>query len=572
MAKRTLSDVVEAIENQTEYVNMLDDRFVEFFEQMKADQARKTLDAQEAAEERRRTATRITGGSTEIKTEDIIEPSKEAGILSALGKFLNGAGGSLLMGGLGVGAATAGIGYLISQINEIGPSMTKLSQGLEDLENTEVTGEQFKKLGLAIKELISGVGIGGAVGIRILSGAAFKDMAEGIEALDAVEFDPQKLQDVGAGLSALTKDQSILGSLGTVIATFVDFDKIAQGVDVLNAIQVDENFTDKMDNVGQGLDKLLGGTGGYFGNLLDATTFSLIDDNLAVVADGVNKLNTVDADMWVDKSFKIGTGLSTLLSETGGWFGNLIDATTLQMIDDNLIPIADGVERINALDTERWLVSSEAVGKGLGQLLGFGSLFTSELGNAEAIQMIDDNLIPLADGIKHMTQTLDEDTLDSWKELAEKVGKGLGELLGFGSINTSELGNAQAIQMIDDNLIPLADGLKYMSGAADEIKLENINKIASAMNSLAGMQTVSPDAIRNIGRLLSEVGYTPMSTQRTASIAAQTNVTGTSAPIVIDASTNVANSTNNSSVTQDMAPMPSPVNYGRSRVDAYAAA
>ena len=72
--------------------------------------------------------------------------------------------------------------------------MTRLSTGLETLDNTEVSAENFRTLGNAIGELVSGAGIGGALGVRILAGTAFDDLATGIERLNAVAFDPAALR------------------------------------------------------------------------------------------------------------------------------------------------------------------------------------------------------------------------------------------------------------------------------------------------------------------------------------------------------------------------------------------
>ena len=154
MAKRTLTDVVDALEFQSEQIDLLDDRFMEFQRDLAANAVQAQLDALESRREMMKAFGSLQPSRGDVNLfsnntreaepiGDPVIPSKEAGIVAALGSML-------LKGGLGIGAATAGIGFLISQINDIGPSFERLSTGLTALENTEVTGEQFQKLGGAI--------------------------------------------------------------------------------------------------------------------------------------------------------------------------------------------------------------------------------------------------------------------------------------------------------------------------------------------------------------------------------------------------------------------------------------
>ena len=564
----TLQDVVDELNFQTEFINLGVDNMSAFTKQLQDDAAAASLDAAEARKEGANSLAGageegITGDGPEAEPlGDPVIPSKEAGMIAALGT-------AFLKGGLGIGVAAAGIGYLISQVNEFGPALSKMATGLEDLENTEVTGEQFRLLGSAIGDLVAGAGISGAIGIRILSGAAFSDLAEGIERLDKAEFDPKNLKAVGTALTELTKDKSMMGALTTFIMGSTDFGALADGINKLDAIKIGDDFENRMAMTGGGISQLLSGTGGWFGNLLDATTFQMIDDNLSIVAEGVKGLNEIDTEMWAAKAPVIGKGLGDLLSGTGGFFGNMLDAAVFTSIDDNLKVVEKGIKGLNTIDAELWTTQSEKIGQGLGNLLGFGSFFTSEMGNASILEQIDDNLIPMIDGIKHITNTLSEEEAEKFEDLSEHIGDGLGKLLGFGDVFTSEMGNATILQMVDDNLIPLADGVKYMSDVGGDVKFENIQKIVKGFNEIAGMKTVNPTQLADFRMLLGTVA--PTSTLRTNAIEQSTPIGGeAAAPIII--SENKSSTSTVTSIKQEAPSLPSPTSDNGSRAGAYAAA
>jgi len=580
VAKRTLNDVVEALHDNTEYLNMIDDRFVKFFDELKTDRERAMLQAMEARAESSRQygmTARALGqaarqqsapASQQVDLKDVIKPSKEAGVLTALGALMKGPAGALLLGGVGIGAATGGIGYLLSQINDLGPSASRLAKGLEDLDNVDVSGEQFKKLGKAIADLIGGVGIFGAIGTKILAGAAFKDMAEGLERLNDVRINTSAFQDLGDGLRALTEDMGPIDAIATRIVSGTGFDNLAAGINVLNATEVSSDFAERMQRVGEGLDTLLSGTGGWFGNLIDATTMQMIDDNLGILGDGVNTLNNIpNLQNWVANADIIGSGLSTLLSETGGWFGNLIDATTLQSIDDNLKPMADGIDRLNKVDVNLWKTQAEGIGEGLGSVLDFGKFFTSEASSAAIIQMLDDNLIPLADAIDYIKKNVSDEELEHFKMFGDKVGDALNDLTKFG--DTSAVKGADVIEMIDDNLIPLTDGLVYMTQQADKVSYEKIGGIVKGYNELAKMQTLTPGKLKGFSEMIREFGYPSISQQRISAIAEQTETTGGAGggTVIVDAS--VKQSSSSSAILPASTPMPQATKHSGYRPDAY---
>ena len=557
MAKITLADVVDAQYATADHIaETFDTRFGEFMDQLAADQQQARLDAAEARAEAARSATGPEGleaageAAGDVEFGDPVVASKESGMILAAGKAFG-------VGGIGIGAAAAGIGYLVSQILDLGPAMTRMSQGLEDLDNTEVSAENFRKIGGAISDLVSGAGIGGALGIRILAGTAFNDLATGIERLNAVSFDPAALQAVGEGLDGMLAPLSgfDLGEAGVLQMIDDNLMDMAAGVDALAKAEVPTE--DKMRTIGEGLNAILEPLSA--GDVGEATVFQMIDDNMETLANGLLKLQQVDPSAIERLGPVVGYALQSILDGTD----DLAGASGLQMIDDNLIPLADAINYLNTVDDQRFLQVAGFVGPAFQRLLDG----TDDLFGATGMQMIDDNLMPLADGIRYVTDTITREVAQQFTDLSYFIGPAFQRMLD----GTDDLLGATGLQMIDDNLKPMADGIKYMSDVGAEVNFKNVGNIVDAYNELGRMGDVSPTKIQALADMLSAVA-SPNSV-KTDAIEANTDPTGGGGVTVVNNNVNapVSSSTqNNASYAGNSTGSPT-VNTG-TRADAYSAA
>lgn len=555
MAKTTLNDVVGAIHEQTEYLDLIDTRFVDFFNQLEGDRQQARLDAAEARAEMQRQAASApdlsaAGAAAEAEPiGDPVEPSKEAGMIVAAGQAFG-------KGGIGIGAAAAGIGFLVKQIFDLGPAMTRLSTGLEDLDNTEVSAENFQTLGNAIASLVSGAGIGGALGLRILAGTAFNDLATGIERLNAVSFDPAALRAVGEGLDGMLAPLSgfDLGEAGVLQMIDDNLVALAGGVDALAKAEVPTE--EKMRTIGEGLNAILEPLSA--GDVGEATVFQMIDDNMETLAQGLLKLQQVDPAAIERVGPAVGNALQAILDGTDDVAG----ATGLQMIDDNLIPLADGINYLNGIDDQRFNTISGVIGPAFQRILDG----TDDLFGATGMQMIDDNLMPLADGIKYVTDTVNEDVFTRFDNLSKFIGPAFQRMLD----GTDDLLGAVGLQAIDDNLKPMADGIKYMSDVGAEVNFKNVGNIVDAYNELGRLERVSPAQIQGFADLLGTVS--PTNVVRTNEIQTQTDPAASGGVTVVtnNVSAPASNVTTNNTRVQGPQIGSPTVNTG-TRADAYAA-
>lgn len=553
----TLQDVVSELELQTEFLNLQTDNMSNFTDQLKADAELQRAAMLEAATERRAggggpgAPAGEPGAQESEPIGDPVIPSKEAGMIAALGT-------AFLKGGLGIGVAAAGIGYLISQINDFGPSLSRMAVGLEDLENAQITGDQFRLIGEAIAELTSGAGIGGAIGLRILAGTAFNDLADGIERLNEVEFDPANLKAVGEGIDGMLAPLSgfDLGEAGVLQMMDDNLVALADGVDALAKAEVPT--VDKMREVGKGLNAILEPLSA--GDMGEAGVFQMIDDNMLTLANGLVRLNDVDAAQLETLAPIIGFALQSILNGTD----DLLGATGLQSIDDNLTPLAEGMDRLNAVDDQRFLQVAGFIGPAFQRILDG----TDDLLGATGLQAIDDNLKPIADGIKYMTNVVDEDTFMRFDQLSHFIGPAFQRMLD----GTDDLLGAVGLQAIDDNLKPMADGIKYMSDVGGEVNLANVSKIVDAYNELGRMEAIDPVKMENFSELLGAVNGPTINAQRAAVISENTDPSGGGGGVVQIINDNKQVNTSANKVTNEAPVLSSPTVNNGSRADAYSAA
>ena len=371
------------------------------------------------------------------------------GALSGLGGLAKGIGGGIGFAGLGIAAIVASSALLVNQISVLMKSFDDLADGMQKLNDTDIDVEQFNKLGEAISALVSGTGIGGAIGLRILSGAAFGDLANGIKELNSVQFDPEVLKSVGEGLSSLTGEQGVFSSVGFRILANTDFKTLAEGLNALGSITVDPA---KLGLVGEGIDAMLAPLSA--GDLGEASVLAAIDDNLDTVANAVQKINGLNIDQsFVERMSFIGNGLNELLEPISA--SDLGEALVLQSIDDNLGAIAEGARQLNTVDAQKFALQGTLLGQGFGALLNG----TDDLFGATGLQMIDDNIGAIADGSKYFTDIVTPEVAQSFLNQSRLLGHGFQALLD----GTDDLFGASGMQMIDDNIMPVADGVRYFS-------------------------------------------------------------------------------------------------------------
>jgi len=182
------------------------------------------------------------------------------------------------------------------------------------------------------------------------------------------------------------------------------------------------------------------------------------------------------------------------------------------------------------------------------------------------MQMIDDNLMPLADGIKYVTDTVNEDVFTRFDNLSKFIGPAFQRMLD----GTDDLLGAVGLQAIDDNLKPMADGIKYMSDVGAEVNFKNVGNIVDAYNELGRLERVSPAQIQGFADLLGTVS--PTNVVRTNEIQTQTDPAASGGVTVVtnNVSAPASNVTTNNTRVQGPQIGSPTVNTG-TRADAYAA-
>ena len=470
------------------------------------------------------------------------------GLGSGAKDILEGVGGgisSIFMGmGKGILFAGAGIAAVALSIVAIMRSFDEMAEGLQKLNELELDPEVFNSIGNAIGSLVKELGMGNAIGLKILSGVAFDDLGAGLEKLNNLKFNPEGIENLGLTLSALGDNTGIFDSKGIQMLGDVDFDAIADGITRLNGMAssvspeefgligeainnllsplsagdigeaqvlsmvadkvtpefadsirllgqlgTDEKFEDEMASLGKGLDNLITPFG-----LLDTDNMLVINSlakGLPSLAQGVSGFTGFDAEVFKKNATLVGEGLQGLLDGTDDLFG----AGGLQMIDDNIRPLATAVSGFTGIvddnTAESFRKSSKIVGDGLQDLLDG----TDDLFGAVGLQAIDDNILPLAEGVKKFTDIVTDPMAESFRKSSKILGQGFADLLD----GTDDLFGATGLQAIDDNLMPFADGVSAINTAGANLDLANFTQIGLAI-----------DEVNKLSDALKEVDFSPM--------------------------------------------------------------
>ena len=354
------------------------------------------------------------------------------------------------------GMAASTVGASSAEVLAVGDDMDKTS------DKVEKTTSAFSKLGAVlgmggggvmagravggaigggvggtIMGVLGGVGIGlGAVGVGLglITGALYigakavekfgqglQEVSIGMAELNKLEINKQKFYDLGDALGGLVEDIGLGGGLGLMMVASTDMEKLAVGMKALNDVDIDKQA---LIDAGEGLGSFLDAVGI---KMLEGFTVQIIDDNLIPLAEGVNHFNKIDVpEDFVGMMERIGLGLGVLLDESGGFMGlKVLKTGAVQAIDDNLDVLASGISSFNDVELRSdFLAHMKKMGLGLKTFIDHAHSF-GVLGEVAFLQVIDDNLEPLAKGIQIMSET----DADAFHRKAPKIGQGLNKLI-----------------------------------------------------------------------------------------------------------------------------------------------
>ncbi len=366
-----------------------------------------------------------------------------------------------------------------------GTAFTDMGKGLTDLSNAEFTPQAIDKAGTAIAGFFESVGFGDAAKSRILDGSAFGGLASGLQALNDIDIDPANLEKAGLGankfLSSLAGFKSAVGA-GIASIFEMDFHVIAGSIEALDAIDAD---AEKLEAAGIGLRQFLHELSQVEVMGILKTKF-LNEKMFTQVADGLLHLNDAGMTLDVANIRKIRDGLLTILEPAGKNFKGIV---ATQMIDDNLIPMAKGMRFMNEVGSELSINSMTT--------LRDSSLLMQEALNiplkmAVTTQMIDENLKPFAMGIESINAAGGRINVENFKNLKNSMSELQQAFLG-------EDGKADGIKEFftgrDDFKIPISDKdidkLQGLTGFIGELSMANfkgmegdIYKIVKAISDM----------------------------------------------------------------------------------------
>ena len=270
-------------------------------------------------------------------------PGIKNGASQAAGGALAGIGG--LLGGLGAGAMGLGLSVL-------GPGLVALSVGLAAFANPiTVAG------GAALLVFLGGLG-----GVTWLAGKGAQeigkgldDIGDGIDGLDEVgkKIDMENLKSVGVGLKTFLENVGNTtkeGWFGAVL-TFLtgDLVNIADGVDKLNTINVDK---EKLIAAGEGLNGFMSamGEGSFFGKLVGSIS-TAIAPNMEKLASGFSKLSDVSKTFDLAKFKDMSAGMTEIAAPLAAFGKSGIVANFVG--DEALSDIASGITALNKTEVNR---------------------------------------------------------------------------------------------------------------------------------------------------------------------------------------------------------------------------
>lgn len=563
MANATLADVVSAIEHQTEYTELLDTRFKDFFQELQVQNDQAKLDRAEASSE----------GGIPAKTLAVLKEIRDQGGMggggtpqgekreSSFGAAFGESFGGLAGTGAGLGALGAGIGAFFAGLALSDAALSMYSGDMSNIKKVVVgTGEIFSELDfngfVGIGSLLAA---GGAMGALLGPGGSLK-AGFGMFTLGA---------GIGAFFTGLAVNDAAIqkyGGSGESIKALMK--NVSEGIG---------SFT---SNVDAGAIAVLFGTGALLGQVPGVGGKATIGMGLLGAGIGAFFAGLALGDKGISMLGGDGSGLKSLMVNTGEGIKALGDGlegnvTNLLAFPGIAAAVTAGMVALTAGD----LVSS--MGNFMSSIFkedGEDSIFVkiandlqylSSLGEVDttAFDQLSDTLFKLGDGVR----AIEDADMDDFKDNIMELGASMESIIPLMDkmYNGGKIGEG----FFDGKEIDFGIGLKNVPLAEVAAAFEQIRKIAgepigaSIVGSAAGSQATSEQLATAI-RASENAG-----TQRTAEIAAGTDVSGGNNVVQINNNTN-APTVNNSSATvnQGSSAVPSPVRNNGGRVDAYAAA
>ena len=338
--------------------------------------------------------------------------------------------------------------------------------------------------------------LGGLAGVGWLAGKAaqeigkgFKEISSGIDALDEtgkkVEMD--NLVAAGKGLGAFLENVSSMQSASGAAITFLmgDLVNIADGMNKLNTMNVDK---EKLIAAGQGLNGFMSamGEGSFFDKLLGSISTAIAPD-MEKLASGFSKLSDVSKTFDLAKFNDMSAGMAAIaapLAEFGksGIVANFVGKNAL-------IDITSGITALNNTQVDRL----ETVAKGIKFL---DNDLWEIVKTAFAANFVGENaLTDIGDGISYLNKT-EVDRL-------ETVGAGL-ETIKTPLLNFTGIG--LAANFVGKNaIIDIADGAKdIMEKIGTDEKVKQAENVAKSLNNMR--EALSSFTTSQVWNTLASVG------------------------------------------------------------------
>lgn len=398
-----------------------------------------------------------------------------AAVGGGIAGFFSRVGVGLGIFGIGLAAITGAL-YLGAKAVEVyGEGLSDVAKGLDDLNKIELDEEKFVRLGKAISSMANQIEVSGAIGLLIASQTNFAELAKGLEILDKTKFDQNKIITAGQTLNRFIDDVGSQWFDSITLSTLSDnLEEVSTGIVALSkaSTQVGPDFIDKMELMGQGLGEFIDGLGAQW---LDAGTISSLGSNFDTIAQGLFTIAQVNpGDDFEDRMTTLGKGLANLLDETGGFTGNRFDMGTFLGVAKGLQEFVPTISTINTTDTELFKLKAIDIGEGLNSILsGTDWKFWA----SQNLQYIDDNLIPLAAGVNSVAQA----NAEAFLQKAQLIGPGLNAIL---TGTDWKFWAAQSLQYIDDNLTPLAAGIDKIALVDAQSFLDKSALIGPAISNI----------------------------------------------------------------------------------------
>ena len=429
------------------------------------------------------------------KTSDKVE--KTTGAFSKLGAVLGMGGGGVMAGravggaigggvggtimgvlggvGIGLGAVGVGLGLITGAlyigakaVEKFGQGLQEVSIGMKELNKLEISKQKFYDLGDALGGLVEDIGLGGGLGLMMVASTDMEKLAVGMKALNDVDIDKQALIDAGEGLGSFLDAVGIKMLEGFTIQIIDDnLIPLAEGINHFNKIDVPQDFVGMMTRIGEGLGILLNESGGFLGNnILQTGALQAIDDNLEPLATGIGMFNNVELRSdFLTHMKRMGLGLKTFIDHAHS-VGVLAEVQFLQAIDDNLEPLAKGIQIMSETDADAFHRKAPKIGQGLNALIDG----MDNIGGVFGANVLDDELMTeLPTAINELNKT----DAEMFQRKGTELGEGFGNLIaGFESFF-----GTRGLQRISDDLNNLASGINDLT----EVNVDGLEEKFASM-------------------------------------------------------------------------------------------